>query len=357
MRVKAIVTAVLCGILLTACSKLPELPTLPGGLEISSENPGDASTEATTGKSNDEPAVSSKEFSFNPHVCSKKLYEAYGPEEWETFFKLVDALRKGEDTFECPSREIYEWCFSGGPLDELFPVGRYNLEMDFENGYTEGVGHITYLIPKDEFMKKQKAFEKMVMKIVNDNVDKDYTDFEKCIALYEYMINNYVYDYDEAKANESGDFYTTWDCGTYRTFLDKKGVCNELSNVYNYLLLQCGVEAAKYEGWVNTEPVGHAWSYVTLDGVGYFIDPTWGLPDQTDSDLQYFMITSDERDPDFDVMEPEIYYYDFQKKDVDFTAKDNRFAALHSGEFISFDKKKKILYYKVMGEKKKFYYG
>ena len=66
MRVKAIVTAVLCGILLTACAKLPELPTLPGGLEISSENPGDASTEATTGKSNDEPAVSSKEFSFNP---------------------------------------------------------------------------------------------------------------------------------------------------------------------------------------------------------------------------------------------------------------------------------------------------
>ncbi|RKM54114.1 transglutaminase family protein [Butyrivibrio sp. X503] len=378
MRKRNLLAVLLCGIILTACTKPSgpventgnatyEQTTEDGSTEASTEISGEgastdgasnASTDASSDSStvSEESVVSDEDFSFNPHVSPKKLYDAYGAEEWETFFKLCDALRAGEDTFECPSREIYEWCFSGAPLDEYMPVARHNTEMNFTDGYTDGVGHITYEIPKDEFVKKQKEFEKTVMDIVNENVDKDYTDFEKCIALYEYMVNNYAYDYEElqycdvSKMNDlpAGTY------GTYRTFRDKKGVCDDLSSVYNYLLLQCGVDAVKYEGNVFGE--GHAWTYVTIDGVGYFIDPTWGLPDQSGTDLQYFMMTSADREPEFSDMHPLTIYYDHKNTGIDFTATDDRYAVLHEGEFQSLDIKTKTLYYKVGTETKEFHY-
>ncbi|RKM54113.1 hypothetical protein D6853_14340 [Butyrivibrio sp. X503] len=304
------------------------------------------------------PVYSGEKFAFNPHVCPKKLYEAYGPEEWETFFKLCDALRAGEDTFECPSREVYDWCFSGGPLDEFFPVARYSLESDCENGYADGIGYIKYAIPKDEFLRKQKEFEKMVTDILNENVSKDYTDFEKCVALYEYMINNYVYDYRESANNtfEKMANLPRGTYGTYRTFKDKKGMCGDLSNVYNYLLLQCGVDAVQYIGGPVEKK--HAWSYVTIDGAGYFIDPTWGLPDKSPNDLTYFMITAVDRESDFgDTMEPVEFGYDHRNIDVDFSADDNRYASLHEGDFVSLDREKKTLYYKVGNEKREYHYS
>ena len=144
------------------------------------------------------PVYVGERFAFNPHVCPKKLYDAYGPEEWETFFKLCDALRAGEDTFECPSEEVYDFCFSGGPLDEFFPLAGYAVDRDDLNGYSDGVGHIRYMIPKDVFQRKEKEFEKLVVDILNKNVRKDYTDFEKSLALYEYMINNYTFDFRES---------------------------------------------------------------------------------------------------------------------------------------------------------------
>ena len=304
------------------------------------------------------PVYVGERFAFNPHVCPKKLYDAYGPEEWETFFKLCDALRAGEDTFECPSEEVYDFCFSGGPLDEFFPLAGYAVDRDDLNGYSDGVGHIRYMIPKDVFQRKEKEFEKLVVDILNKNVRKDYTDFEKSLALYEYMINNYTFDFRESENNtyEKMGNLPRGTYGTYRTFNDKKGMCCDLSSVYNYLLLQCGVDAVQFEG--GEDGNRHAWTYVTIDDTGYFIDPTWALPDETALDLKYFMITARDREPDFgDLMEPVKFCYDHKNTDVDFTADDDRYASIHEGKFVSLDVKNNTLYYKVGSEKREYHYA
>ena len=147
----------------------------------------------------------------------------------------------------------------------------------------------------------------------------------------------------------------SWPYGTYQTFITKKGVCDDLSAVYDYLLLQCGVDALKYAG-VN-DGLGHAWSYVTIDGVGYFIDPTWGLESEETHDLTYFMITADDRRGDFgDTMIPDPYYYDFKNDNVDFSADDDRYSMLLGGDFESIDTENKILYYSIDGEEKELHY-
>ena len=65
-------------------------------------------------------------FEFNPHVYSEKLSESYSEEYWESFYNLCDALRLGEDTFECASQEVYEWCTDDVTLGELFPAACMN---------------------------------------------------------------------------------------------------------------------------------------------------------------------------------------------------------------------------------------
>ena len=302
MKKKTILAALLCSVILTACgNKNPEATATDEGTTVAvTEDVNEASDsqeaipdeEVLVTKESEEPE-DDLYYKFNPHAYPKKLRDAYGDDEMKAFLNLVDALRAGEDTFECSSREVYEWCFSGGPLDDLFPVARFTISGDFLDGYSDGVGHFTYDIPKGTY-------------------------------------------------------------GTYRTFNDKTGICDDLSAVYSYLLLQCDVESMKYEGHVGE---GHAWSYVTLDGVGYFIDPTWGLNENGDPDLTFFMMTEADRELDFgDRMDPIMYYYDHENTNVDFSATDDRYAELHGGEFVSLDRDNKILYYSVEGEEREFHY-
>ena len=133
-------------------------------------------------------------------------------------------------------------------------------------------------------------------------------------------------------------------------------MCCDLSSVYNYLLLQCGVDAVQFEG--GEDGNRHAWTYVTIDDTGYFIDPTWALPDETALDLKYFMITAKDREPDFgDLMGPVKFCYDHKNTDVDFTADDDRYASIHEGKFVSLDVKNNTLYYKVGSEKREYHYA
>ena len=358
MKKKTIFATALCCAFLTACTSIApgEQANLDESVDdlavIEESTAANAATEASTEETPEE-----YNFTFNPHVYPKKLYDAYSPDEWETFTNLCNALEAGEDTFKAASRETYEWCFSGGPLDEYFPVARFALGVDFLDGYSDGVGKIIYDIPKEEFKQKLEEFEKLVADIIKENVREDYTDFEKCVALYEYMVKNYTYDWDEYSNNQSGKINDVpkGTYGTYRTFMDKKGICDDLSSVYNFLLLQCGVEAVKYEG--GTGDNGHAWTYVTIDGVGYFIDPTWGLSIEGVHDLDYFMMTEAEREPDFgDTMRPVMFYYEHKNTDVDFSANDERYAELRGGDFVSMDTENKILHYTVDGEPRELHY-
>lgn len=363
MKNKKIIALVLCGTMLTACAGKKEAPAVTE-TSTTTEVTTEVTTEETTAETE---AVTETEttaeteivfdenihYSYNPHVCPKKLYDAYGPEEWESFFNLCDALRAGEDTFECKSRDAYEWCFSGGPLSKYFPVARYYVTGDFLNGYSDGVGHFTYDIPAEEFVQKQQVFEQLVVDILKDNVRKDYTDFEKCIVLYEYMVENYTYDYVQYANNDLDTLNTLPkdSFGTYRTFRDKTGICDDLSSVYDYLLLQCGVEAIQFDG------NDHAWTYVTINDVGYFIDPTWGLHESCWTDLTYFMMSEADRADDFaGHMNPEMFYYEHKNKDVDFSANGDKYEELHNGNFVSLDRENKILYYEDCGEQKEFHY-
>lgn len=289
-------------------------------------------------------------FTFNPHVYSKKLSESYSQDYWDSFYNLCDALRNGEDTFKCSSKEIYNWCIDPVTLNNLFPTACAVIAEKGNDGtipYENGIGRIYYQIPKEEFLERQKNFEAEITNILNTYLKYDYSDFEKCLKLYDYMISNYKYDY--------GDITTPPNNGaTYYCFISKEGICCDFGSLYAYLLLEANVDALL----VSNTGLDHAWTYVIVDGEGYHIDPTWGLKSDYNNykfDLDYFMMTYADReeDGDFPIEEfqvtliPEFYAID---SSVDYSANSEKYSCFRNAYLRSIDTEKNIIYYIKFGE-------
>lgn len=312
-------------------------------------------SEETTGEAKREDAG---DFEFNPHLYSPTIAKVRGEEYWEGLYNCVDALRAGKDTFECASAEVYEWCASTIVLYAFFPVGGiYTKEHRADGYFKNGIGKLEYTIPVEEYLEKEEEFEKEICKILNENVEPDYDEVEKCLALYDYVATTCSYEAlpHEISAEEMKNLPMG---GTYGCVLRHKGMCVDFGVFYSYLLLQCGVDALEIGTYDN---ICHSWTYVVIDGKGYHVDTTWALKENYDGKLwlDYFMMTDRER-ADNTGAKPENFSLDhfFSESEIlDLSATDKRFVPLHGGKFRKIDREKKIIYYDDGYSTKEFYYG
>ena len=295
-----------------------------------------------------------EKFEFNPHVHVGIMDQWIDQDTWESFYNLCDALREGRDTFECSSKEAYEWCIADTTLGALFPAASMKVCGKSDDGskpFEDGVGRIYYKVPKEECVKAEKEFEVYIEDIINTYVEKDDTDFEKCLKLYDYIESNYYYgDLDVSKYD--GFFYVC--------LMEKKGVCADISAAYAYLLMQVGVDALSVGSF---DDLDHAWTYLVIDGQGYHSDPTWALKSYTYMerlDLDYFLMTDEERVESGCAVDDLTVglYPKFWIKDtaIDITATSERFKPLGGAIFDRLDEENKIIYYWEADEPKEFCY-
>ena len=280
-------------------------------------------------------------YEFNPHVYSKFYVQEHGEERQQALFNYVDALRAGEDWFECPDEQTMWWCV-GRIGHFFFPVGT---EFTTAGEYKDGMAQIYYKIPKEEFLEKEREFEKMITDIINNAVGDDYTDLEKALALYEFLTEYCTYDY------EMLEHCAEWmdKQGGYRALIEKRGICNEFACLYQYLLLQCGVDAEESGGpsltWGQDS---HAWVYVTIDGKGYLVDPTWGETNVREPSLAYFLFTDElrEKRDGFDSAKFDVAGAgEDSRKKYSFEATDKRFEDLWEGIYLALDHDAGCIYY------------
>lgn len=339
------ITAILIGavILLSGCTEHPAPPDYQNAEISETDTAADIESAPAVTQTETEPAEPEL-FAFNPHIYSPMLAQEIPQEHWDAFYHLCDALRAGETTFECDSQEAYEWAMDPCVLGHLFPAACMKISGESNDGTTpfeNGVGKIYYNMPIDEFTARQTEFEEKVVNVLNGWLESDDNDFEKCLKLYDYMVSNYVYE----------DFPT--DCGDgayYYTLMNQKGVCDELSGVYNYLLLQVGVDSVEVGCF--DPAMCHAWTYVLLDGQGYHIDPTWSLKSMLGTDqlsLEYFMMTDEQRIKDGCPVDdltvellPEFWV---NMSSMSFPATDSRYSAYDCPVLDELDEANKIVRY------------
>ncbi len=279
-------------------------------------------------------------YAFNPHLYSPLLSKYYSQDWWDSFYNLCDALREGRDTFACASQEIYDWCMDQVTLANLFPAACLAVSGKSDDGtvpFENGIGRIYYLIPPEEYVVRQAEFEALIEDILTSVLEPDDTEFEKSLKLYAYMASDYTY----GEMDRDGEGFT------YSTLTQKQGVCEHLSAVYVYLLLQVGVDALNIGCF---DGMDHAWTYMIVDGEGYHTDPTWGLHNEGEPlYLTYFLNTEEDRIwqgmTTDDLTAGMVPGFWLSYTDTTLPATSDKYACLQWTEFVSLDEDQKILYY------------
>lgn len=102
------------------------------------------------------------------------------------------------------------------------------------------------------------------------------SDFEKALAIYEYIVSAVCYDYDAASDLEN--VATSANACYYLegVFLNGRAVCDGKSKAFVLLCGIEGIETVRDFGFSPAEEVGHAWNYVKIDDLWYFVDTTNG---------------------------------------------------------------------------------
>lgn len=316
------------------------------GVENTAEEVGEAEVETTAPE--DEQAAPESHYTFNPKVTSSFIEDMYGQTYIDTWYNLVDAVMAGETSFECPDSKTFDWVLGQFPI-MCFPVldGMIYCKGDPDDPVVDGKVEISYAIPYEELAKIIEDFSKLIEDILNEALEDDYSDFEKAIALYEYVCTHYKYDY-ESEAQMS-DIYVDW-LSPYRLLTEGLGVCGDIATAYNYLLMQAGVDVSGIGGNSTYDGVGHEWSYINLNGHFYHIDATFGLGEPVS--LEFFLMTDEHREESgFEVEDSQILSnYDYYPPHREYKADDDTFSELWEGSFIKIDHSTQTLHYSKIDE-------
>ena len=330
------VTVLVTACILAGCSATVDVTTASSAVVTETAEAVTETTEATT------TTEARGHYEYKPVVMSSIFLDIMGEDMFDAYKNYIKAVQNGEEEFAVKSENDYDWMLGQFPSN-FQPVYEVYTESNYAGAFKDGKATFQYKIPKEELAQKQAEFEEMVTGILNEVLRDDYSDVEKVLALYIYFANNYTYDYDTY--NKMSDEAVQGICA-YRFFTTKHGICAECSAAFSFMLLQAGVDAVGCGGNRESDGEGHAWTYVTINGKNYHVDPTFAM--ESGNCLSYFMMTDEQRYNEGGFKQEEnrvACHYKSDRNGSEYTADDDFFAPLWGKYLTSFDTEKKIIYY------------
>lgn len=125
-----------------------------------------------------------------------------------------------------------------------------------------------------------------VSAIIDSTISFDMDDYEKEVALHDYLVKNCQYGYPE-----NNDEYGY---RAYGALVLDEAVCNGYAEAMALLLKCVDVQATIITGEANDQL--HAWNQVNIDGKWYHLDATWNDPVPNKEDFAghtYFNVSDD----------------------------------------------------------------
>lgn len=219
---------------------------------------------------------------------------------------------------------IWDW-------PELFYIARSDLSFEREYLLTVGGGVAEYT--DDEIREINARLDEISYKF-----DGIRDEFELELAVRDYIVNDYDYDYDNGAydGREHSELFTV--VGLLKKH---KGICGGLSLLMQYILQQHGILVANIVSEPTEEYESHSWLIVRINGAFYHVDLTFDEFYSKASDepqYTYFNITDDEIIADHNYAKDEYpdlpctstaenYYY---KKGLFFATADDACASISS---------------------------
>lgn len=118
---------------------------------------------------------------------------------------------------------------------------------------------LNYSYTEKEVLEMQIFIDNQIDKVV-EITSRFQTDYEKAKAVYDFLIDNYDYDFTYSKFTE----YELLSTGT--------GVCSAYSLAYKDILTKIGIPCKV----IVSKEISHQWNAIQLDGEWYEVDVAWG---------------------------------------------------------------------------------
>ena len=120
---------------------------------------------------------------------------------------------------------------------------------------------------------KAELFWERAKIILREIILEGMTDYEKALAIYEYLVDAVAYDYDA--------YYTSSDKDNVCYYLEGvfergRAVCDGKTKAFVLLCGMEGINCLRDYGASLTGGEGHAWNYIEIDGIWYLVDTTEG---------------------------------------------------------------------------------
>lgn len=153
-----------------------------------------------------------------------------------------------------------------------------DLEMDYEASVTNVMMNSWY--KADEVVNKMKELDAAFGEFY-DELPSSMSAYESEVYVYEYIIDNCVYDEDVGSSDDYDSQHPSI-YNIYGVMLDKKAVCEGYSRTFDYLCGELGVDAVcicgtalDEDGKVAEDGGLHMWNAAVIDGDWYMVDATW----------------------------------------------------------------------------------
>ena len=147
---------------------------------------------------------------------------------------------------------------------------RYLVAVDFDLQYNDTA-------------KQEAAVDKVVATFLEKNIHEGMTDYQKVVAIHDYLAKNVSYDYEHLN-----DENYKLSHSAYAALVQHTGVCQSFANSFYRLCLEANVDARYISGWGNGG--AHGWNIVKLGDCYYNVDCTWDINYKDTGEWKWFLL-------------------------------------------------------------------
>ena len=207
----------------------------------------------------------SQNYDSSKTSSSRNTYEAEVYDLiYEAFMNLSDSIDLSK--YKMDSTQVFE--ITRKVLYDHTEIFYY----DYKNSsyWSSGKLEFNYTDTKSNVIKQRNELNQLVSDTLSKIITPGMSEFEKQLAIHDYIVLNTAYDYDNYLKNTiPKESYTT-----YGVMVKGVAVCQGYAETFKLLLNKVGIDSSI----VSSTGMNHAWNIVNIDGENYQVDVTWNDP-------------------------------------------------------------------------------
>ena len=162
-----------------------------------------------------------------------------------------------------------------------------------ENGYNSSAVLTAWATGDDSALSDtDRKILKKATEIIEQEINSDMTDYEKELAIHDWITEHSSFDYG-VFGRSSKDGFTDGSDTPYGVLIDGSAMCQGYSSAFKLFMDMLEIECITVFGTPNGNGVEHSWNMVKLDGEWYCVDCAWDDPIGGSPCHTYFNVTSE----------------------------------------------------------------